>query len=332
MAYSQGDTILDDEYNTFVTGDAAGSGTHGVANVNSVWGTGENEKGYGQAGALSAVTAGTTISATQWNNFLGRVESIAAHQGTSVTDYSTLSAGATIAAISTVSTDLTNVYNNRNNATAVGAAISTSVARTSAWAGTGGPQTITATLTLTFASANHARYYFNSGGTVRFSWSRAGGTTSDKNSEWADTCTKFGTIWHSASDSHTVAGQALTGTTKVGGSAGGSGSAVSNINYYDLTGSLQELAKQYSDSSPYTANYIKVEASVSGAVITYTCTIVDDAADTGNPDYPAGGTNPASLDIVDGTLTWTAEAYQPSTATLTSTWGTPTWATTDTFE
>ena len=30
MAYSQGDTILDDEYNTFVTGDAAGSGTHGV--------------------------------------------------------------------------------------------------------------------------------------------------------------------------------------------------------------------------------------------------------------------------------------------------------------
>ena len=63
MAYSTGDTILDDEYNTFVTGDAAGTGTHGVANVNSVWGTGENEKGYGQAGTLSAVTAGTTISA-----------------------------------------------------------------------------------------------------------------------------------------------------------------------------------------------------------------------------------------------------------------------------
>ena len=33
MAYTAGDTILDDEYNTFVTGDAAGSGTHSVATV-----------------------------------------------------------------------------------------------------------------------------------------------------------------------------------------------------------------------------------------------------------------------------------------------------------
>ena len=263
---------------------------------------------------------------------MGRIESIAAHQGTTVTDYSTLSAGATIAALSTVSTDLTNVYNNRNNATAVGSAISTSVARTSAWAGTGGPQSITATVTLTFDSANHARYYFNSGGTVRFSFSRAGGTTSDKNSEWADTATKVGTIWHSASDSHTVAGQALTGTTKVGGASGGSGSAVSNINYYDLTGTPQELFKQYSDSSPYTANYIMVEGSVSGAVVTYTCTAADEAADTANPTYTAPGTDPASLDVVNGTFTWTIEAYQPSTTTLTSTWGTPAWATTDTFE
>lgn len=332
MAYSQGDTILDDEYNTFVTGDAAGTGTHGVANVNSVWATGENEKGYGQSGALSAVTAGTTITATQWNNFLGRVESIAAHQGTSVTDYSTLSAGATIAALASVSTDLTNCYNNRNNAAAVGAAISTTVQRTSAWAGQSGPQTINATITLTFADANSARYYFNSGGTVRFSFTRTGGTTSDKNTEWEDTCTKTGTIWHSASDSHTVAGQALTGTTKVGGASGGSGSVVSNVNYYDLTDSPQQLFKQFSDSSPYTANYIEVVGSVSGAVITYTCSIADAADDTANPTHTAPGTDPASLDVVDGTLTWTAEAYQPSTGTLTSTWGTPAWATTDTFE
>ena len=332
MAYTAGDTILDDEYNTFVTGDAAGSGTHSVANVNSVWGSGNTDKGYGQTSTIAAVSAGATITATQWNNFLGRVETLGAHQGTTVTDYSTLSTGGSIEALGTVSTDVTNCYNNRFNAAAVGAAISTSVARTSAWAGTGGPQTIDATVTLTFASENHARYYFNSGGTVRFSWSRAGGTTSDKNSEWADTATKFGTIWHSGADSHTVDSQALTGTTKVGGSAGGSGSAVSNINYYDLTGSLQELAKQYSDSSPYTANYIKVEASKSGAVITYKCSAVDDAADTGNPDYPAGGSDPASLDVVDGTFTWTIQAYQPSTSQLSNTWGTPAWATTDTFE
>ena len=167
---------------------------------------------------------------------------------------------------------------------------------------------------------------------MRFSFTRAGGTTSDKNSEWEDTATKVGTIWHSASDSHTVAGQALTGTTKVGGASGGSGSAVSNVNYYDLTDSPQQLFKQFSDSSPYTANYIEVVGSVVGAVITYTCTIADEAADTANPTHAAPGTDPASLDVVNGTLTWTAEAYQPSTTTLSSTWGTPAWATTDTFE
>ena len=33
MAYSQGDTILDDEYNTFVTGDAAGTGTLSLIHI-----------------------------------------------------------------------------------------------------------------------------------------------------------------------------------------------------------------------------------------------------------------------------------------------------------
>ena len=49
MAYAQGDSILDDHYNIFATGNAAGSGDHSVANINTIWGSGDGvNKGYGQ--------------------------------------------------------------------------------------------------------------------------------------------------------------------------------------------------------------------------------------------------------------------------------------------
>lgn len=325
MAYSAGDTILDDEYNTFVTGGADGSATHSTANVNTVWGTGDATKGYGQTGDIAAVSAGATITATQWNNFLGRIETLGAHQGTSVTDYSALTTDDTVAALTTVSTDVTNVYNNRYNAAAVGSAISTTSVGTNTWT-----TTQNTTLTLTFASEAQMNHWFNAGGTVRFSCSRSGGTSNDKNTEWTDMMNDLGTIWISASDSHTVNSQALSGTTKVGGTgSGGGGTVISNNDFYDLTGSLTQMMIFYADTAPYTANYIKLEASKSGAVLTITATFQDDAADTGNPTYPAGGTNPASLDNVNGTLTVSLDAYQPSTSNLTATWGTPSWATTD---
>ena len=53
MAYTTGDTILDDHYNGF------------VASINSIWGSGSGAAGYGQTSTLSTVSAGSTITATQ---------------------------------------------------------------------------------------------------------------------------------------------------------------------------------------------------------------------------------------------------------------------------
>ena len=61
MAYTSGDTILDDHYNIFVQGGASAV-DHNTANVNTVWGSGTGDKGYGQSGTLSTVSAGTTIT------------------------------------------------------------------------------------------------------------------------------------------------------------------------------------------------------------------------------------------------------------------------------
>lgn len=328
MAYTAGDTILDDEYNTFVTGNAAGTGDNGVNNVNTLWGAGTLDKGYGETGStLASVSAGSTITATQWDNFLSRIETIAAHQGSTVTAYSTLSAGDTISALATVATDLGTITTSRMDAAASGATVTTSGAinRTTVWT-----TSIDAIHRITFASANAFRYFFNAGGLITFTFSLTGHTSRSKTNEWADLATKMGTVYFSGSSSHTVNSIALTGTTQVGGSAGGAGSSVSSIDAFALTTSNQQLIIKYADSAPYTANYIQIQgktdaAAGSATYIDFTITANDAAADTGNPAHPAPGTNPAALDQINGTFTSTMNYILPNATYLTSSpWGTPT--------
>lgn len=331
MAYQAGDTILDDEYNTFVTGNAAGTGDNGVNNVNTLWGAGTGDKGYGETGStLSSVSAGSTITATQWDNFLSRIETIAAHQGSTVTNYSTISAGNTIEALSTVATDLATITTSRLSAAASGATVTTNGAssRSTAW-----NPTVNTTQRVTFASANAFRYFFNAGGLIRMTYSRTGGTSNNKNTEWSDLCTNMGSIYLSGSTSHTVNGQALTGVTQVGGYAGGAGSSKATVDVYDLTTSNTQLIIKYADTAPYTANYIKIEAKTDAAAgsatyIDITTTFQDDAADQTVPFPTVAGTN--DLDIVDGTLTSNVNFIYPSSTYLTSaSWGTPSISTTE---
>ena len=84
MAYSSGDAILDDEYNTFATGNAAGTGDTSAASINTIWGQATGNQGYGQSTTVSAVSAGSAITATQWTTLLARLNSIRQHQGTSI--------------------------------------------------------------------------------------------------------------------------------------------------------------------------------------------------------------------------------------------------------
>ena len=331
MAYSTGDLILDNEYNIFATGNAAGSGDNSVANTNTLWGTGTGDYGYGESSTISAVAAAGVISATHWETLVGRMETIAAHQGSSVTAVSTISAGDQIAALANFQTDINTIFANRLNAAASGTPITSggASARTATWAGQTGTQTITTTQRVAFASAAAARYWFNAGGLITITMSRSGGTTSDKNTEWANLTGDMGTVTLSGSDSHTVNGVAYTGTTQTGGAAGGSGSAKGTLDYHALTTSNQQLIKKYSDGSPYTANYIKVSALANGANLDITTEMVDDAADTANAAFPTTG-NQQALDQVDGTITVTITAVPPSSTQLTSaSWGTPALSTTE---
>lgn len=316
MAYSQGSVILDDDYNIFATGNAAGTGDNDVANINTVWGAGTGDKGYGQSTTVSPVSAGSTITATQWATLLTRMTSIANHQGTSITAISNPGAGDTIEAYAALSTNITNIFNNRRNAAANGTDITTNgtTTTTSTW----DVRAVT-TKTVTFASADALRYFFNAGGMIRMSFSLTGGSDA-KSQEWADLLTKTGTIVVTGqAASKTIAAVAYTGTTKIGGS-GTPTTLATGTGAQDYTGTPVEIFKQFADSSPYTANYINITAAVSGSTITFVVTLEDAAADTIAPDGSGSGN---ALDVVDGTLTMTTVVRPPSTTYLTSTWGTP---------
>jgi|TARA_R110000796_G_scaffold64049_9_gene148241 hypothetical protein len=248
MAYQTGDTILDDHYNGFAN-------TSG-ANLNKIWGVGDAGHGWGQGNAISTVSAGGTVQATQWNTLLDRAKVIADHEGgTMSTDSGSLAAGDVIVAIDTLTSEITTLNNNRYNAAASKLTAATnpnSVNRT--FTGSWRTSTIQE-VTVTFASSDAARYFFNAGGRITHSWSLSGNTANDKSAEWVDL---FGT---------------LAGTFFLAGvtdGLGGSGTQAVELNdgYWndDLTngGNYVVVQKQNADASAYTANFCQWEVKLSG--------------------------------------------------------------------
>jgi hypothetical protein len=307
MAYIAGDTILDAHYNGFVT------------SVNAIWGTGTGVRGLGQSTVLDAVSAGNSITASQWATLLTRIKSISNHQGNNgnitVDSVTNPSATDTIAIVANLATDIGTIDTSAaagTNAAGFGSAITDTAVVSGTFV-----NTITQTNTLTFASAAAMRYWFNAGGKVTTSWAVSGGTADAKYNEWVDLASKCGTweVFNSSS-----------------GKTGGSGTLTTNntnAGFWDLTTSPTVHFKQLADTSPYTANFIQLAVSLNAApgsstVMTLTSTWSDAAADSVSFNKAIYNV----LDQVDGSKTTTFNAYPPATTYITATWGTPSWATT----
>jgi len=292
MTYSFGNTILDDDYNGFKD------------SVNTMWSTGSGDAGYGQT-AISAVSAGSTISATQWASLLNPISSAADHQGSSITAITNPSAGGTISAFTALSSNVSAVTGStRHNAAASGSDSSATTTTTSAWS-----TSATTTKTITFASANQYRYFFNAGGMIRMSWARSGGSSTDQNTSWTNMLSVAGTIVLTGiGASKNIAGVAYTGTTKIGGGGNTPVTLLTGTGAEDL-GSSVTIFKQLNNSYLYTSNFIQVDASRSSNTISFAVTLSDNDSTPGT-------------DQVDGTLTMTTVIRQPSTTYLSNSWGT----------
>ena len=99
MAYQAGDTILDDEYNAFVSNSSSPFG------LNHFAGTGLLNYGLGES-AVATVNAGDTINASSWNLLFTGMSTIGAHTGDTLTSRSAVSAGDAIAIKAAVAADL----------------------------------------------------------------------------------------------------------------------------------------------------------------------------------------------------------------------------------
>ena len=296
MTYAVGQDILDDEYNIFATGGADGTPNHTVDNINTVWGVGTGDKGYGQTNTLTAVSAGGDVTATQWATMLDRMDSMEAHQGSAITNPANPTVGVDIEVFTNLSADITTLFDSRLDNAANGADAGNGIGAAGSWT-----VLTTQTARFTWTSANHARYYFNAGGEIRTSFSRSGGTAHTKNTEWTQLCTDCGTLVFGARTFEKVGG-AGTPTTE------------NDNGWYDITTSFVENFKQFEGTSPYTASFIAV-ATRSGGTGTWLEIRVyydDSAADDD------------ANDTVDGTITTTNTERPPSTAQLVDVWGNPT--------
>ena len=298
MAYTTGDTILDDHYNDFAT------------SVNAIWGTGTGDAGYGQGTTVSAVSAGATITAAQWTTLLARISSAASHQSSSITAISNPSAGGTISAFTALSTNISTITTNRLNVHARQAVANTNRDNTNTFTGT-----LTFTNKWAWASANQARYFFNAGGRLSISGSQSGHGSDSKGNQWAALLSQAGTYYVYAQSS---------------GKSGGSGSpSVNDTNkgYHDLTTSYVTVFQQYEDTGPYTANYVlwQLRTADAGASVEANCLWVDAA-----PDSSFNKSIYTSQDQVEGThrmtygyekhnVTYVADAGSTITVTGTAT-------------
>lgn len=327
MTYSSGGLIQATDYNGFVS-------TSSGANVNDIWATGTSDKGWGQT-ALATVSTGGIVTATQWASLVNTLSSMLSHTNTSGTSRTAPVAGNTINILSNLNTDLTNVTTNRGNAAAVGSQYTSWTGTSSKTSSTGSGSsswTITFTHTMTWASADAARYFWNAGGLVKWQVGKSS-TGNLADAEWNDLAgTLCGSIFISGrvnSAAQTIAGTSYTGTTKSGGT-GTPNVLTTTTGWYQLTTSDTTIYRQYADTAPYTGQYIQLNAKTagSGTQLVLTTTWVDPGGSgAGSSDVISGGT--ATSGISFGTAPSTVVTYYPpSTTYLSNSWGTPTVAAT----
>ena len=306
MAYTAGDTILDDEYNAFLTN------TSGVIGINHTMGTGATVYGLGQtelATVQGGTDSGTTITAASWNALLTALDNIANHTNASVTARTQVTAGDTIAIKAAVATDLSTLA----AAVAAGSPSATAVSAgselQSSQSGTRYTGSHIVEHTVTFANANNMRFFFNAGGKIRVNLTRVGNGGSSataKDSSVDEMISAMGNF-DIASLASTRSGSGETLTTD--------GFA---IGFQDVTTSYQTVFLLTQSSGDYTSMTLKGELkgnATQGSTTNVTIKMSLTDADSGDGTFTTG-----NLDTVDvnanaiGTTDFATKLMLPTTA------------------
>jgi len=307
MAYVAGDTILDDEYNAFVTPSSAPFG------INHIMGTGATVYGLGQAElpAVAADEGGTsgTVTAAQWNALLSAMDNIGDHTNDSLTARTAVSAGDTISIKSAIAADLVSLAAEVAGGSTSATAISAGSELRSSRSGTRYAGSHIVEHSVTFSNANEARFFFNAGGAIRVNLTRVangGGAATDKDDSVDEMITAMGNF---DIKSLTSTRSGTTETLTTNGFA---------IGFQDVTTSYQTVFLLTQANGTYTSMTLKGEVKAnatqgSTTVITLKMSLTD--ADSGDILYTDG--NLSSIDVNEnfiGTTDFATKLMLPTTA------------------
>lgn len=268
-----GDIISSTDYNTI------------RAKIINVMSTGIGNTGYGQTTFSSDVLAGNIVTKEQWDGLRYDIYNAIIHQTGSTPSIVSVAAGDVIrygasnpnTQYDTLADQAATNRFNLGTGQFVTEVLATQT-RSGSW-----NSSLTATATVTFSTAEQARFFFNSGGKIRFTSTRTGGVSSQQNTEWSNLLTTIGT-------------QAFAANSPT-------------VNFFNLTNSYRTFFTQ-SNSSPYAQNSWRLEAQCNVAnnssgtanIINFRITWIDNYTDSG-PETPPD-------DYVDGTMTLTMDSVR----------------------
>lgn len=249
----------------------------GAGGTNPNTGSADPSFGYGQTLQSSAVAIGNTVSKAQWDLLRWDLFNTRFHQTATVPSIQTVTSNSKIqATVLNYETFADAAITNRLTAAGAnlapeGGTTSTGATRSQSISWT---NTVSCTVTVNFSNATTARYFFNTGGKIRFSSSFVKSLTNLQNISWESLLS-------------------ASGTREFGGST-----------FYSLTSSYSTWYTT-SSSFPYGANIYRLQALVNvpnnsngtASQITFRAQWVDGYTDPGPP---------APGDLVQGTLSLTA--------------------------
>ena len=286
--------------------------------IAAVLGTGSGDKGYGQSVTSVPLSVGDKVQATHLQALFTDINKCILHQtGSATSKIVQQSVGDIVKENDATSkkgwiqfeTEATTAETNRlnNSSGNFTAADKLTIQRTSAWGGS--PDTINATFTVVFASADIKRNYFNAGGEIRITLSLSGGSGS-KGTSWTNLFTAAGTVKF---------GRTATSRT---GSAGDT-TSIGNV---DMTGTHQQIFQHDVGSGVYGENDFNITARDNNTTtLEFIITVNDD--DSGDQTGTGGPVD----ENVGGTLTATIAEFRPTNASAV-TLASPTFTTTDGFQ
>ena len=306
MTYSVGGLVQATDFNTLVGGNPVTAPN----TLNTVWATGGTNAGYGQT-AVSQVSAGGTIAASDWVSLLNSTGSAASHQGTSILSVTTPVSGGSVAYQANIPTNLTSIYSSKLNAATQGTTLSNTVSYGSTWS-----QALTFTFTISFPSGDAARYFFNAGGQLKVTCAHAN-TAIGINLMLNQLASNIGTVVMSSptSGTATISSVPYNGITKIGG-GGATPTINTNAGYYAMNTSNTTLFSQTVSTgySSYQATNIAMNGKSNGTQ--------GSNGDAGSVItlYATWDEIPNGLVVGTGTTT-TVTVQVPETSYIANSWG-----------